>query len=242
MRTEKRLSARDGGKAVQVLDHHTLVTAHVEIHTAVGDGLHVAHAQHLVRICVLSQLLRLSLLALACLDGFLQRRCCHGRHVGKKVGDEVAPHHRAVLEDDALSSYHHRRGSFADVVEDCHAVCEEEEGDVLLHVEAHDLRRQGEWRVVDDDSVFGVRLVDVVTARVEGTHDVPPLQADLAPHILHHGLVHVLGRVCVVRGLRLLGVPFGHVRLVVVQLLVPPHRLWPLDSVEVVSEQILHAH
>ena len=130
--------------------------------------------------------------------------------IGGKIAVDTCPVREsdALADDDGCAVAAHRHYG--------HARAEQEERDAPLVVELAYLREDGEGRVVDDDTVFGVFGILVVATRIEGTEHLFAGHVVHLANILKHRLVHVLRGVGVVCCLRSV-FELGHVALVVAE-------------------------
>ena len=166
-----------------------------------SEVLHPRAGQHLVghrerRHGFLSDL---AVLRLGNGDRVAEVGCGHGQHVGRlEAREKRAANHRAIVEGDVAVAEYRRAAGMPRVSDARQRRSEKEESDPALEVEAHDLREDGERRIVDHDAVGGVLRVRVVAAGEERAHRLRAVDAVTVHAPRQYCLVHVRRRVRVV--------------------------------------------
>ena len=143
----------------------------------------------------------LAVFLIAGLQGVAEVGRGHGQHVRPfEACEEANIHLRAVVEGERVAAEHGGAARMPRMAEHGQRRREEEERNAARQVKVHDLREDGEWRVVDYHAALRVLRVRVVAAREERAHDLRAVDAVAALGPRQDRLVHVRRRVSVVRG------------------------------------------
>ena len=136
-------------------------------------------------------------------DGIVEAYGRGDPRVGQQVGGKVDPHLCAVVESYRMVDNHH--GAVFEHRENGHARAKQKERNAPFAVELANLCKHRERRVVNHHPVVGIIGIFVVASRKERAQDLFALKWVYAIHIGQYSLVHVLRRVAVVGGLRVVG-------------------------------------
>ena len=164
-----------------------------------ADVAHHGSRDDFVRVAVLRQLPAefLAIIIRCCLDCIVQFRYRSDLCL-VQICHETGVNNCPVLVSHRDSLRHIADRASAAGAEQCQRWSKQKKRDVLLAVELHDLRQDGERRVVYHHVLRSVLFRLVVTARIERTDEVLAVELVFFRHPLSDGVVYALRCVAVV--------------------------------------------